>query len=85
MTALISAAYYGHTDVIKVLIEAGASIEAKDDVSKRITKRNTNRLREWRKEKKKRIRVREKMKTLEKRKKEKQKFIGNMCIEEIQK
>ena len=42
---------------------------------KSITKRNTNRLREWKKETKKRTRirvgVRDKMKTLEKRKKEK--------------
>ena len=27
----------GHTDVIKVLLEAGASIEAKNNVSKRIS------------------------------------------------
>ena len=46
----------------------------------RITKRNTNGLRT-----KKRIRVREKMKALEERKKEKQKFVRNMYIEEIQK
>ena len=31
------AAGYGHSDVIKVLLEAGASIEAKDKVSKRIS------------------------------------------------
>ena len=31
------AACYGKADVIKVLLEAGASIEAKDDVSKRIS------------------------------------------------
>ena len=30
------AAYYGHADVIKLLLGAGASTEAKDDVSKRI-------------------------------------------------
>ena len=36
MTALIWAAGNGRTDVIKVLLEAGASIEAKDTVSKRI-------------------------------------------------
>ena len=37
MTALMWAAYNGHSDVIKVLLEAGASIEAKDNVSKRIS------------------------------------------------
>ena len=37
MTALMLAAMYGHADVIKLLLEAGASIEAKDDVSKRIS------------------------------------------------
>ena len=37
MTALIWAAYNGHSDVIKVLLVAGAAIEAKDDVSKRIS------------------------------------------------
>ena len=37
MTALIYAAYNGHTDAVKVLLEAGASIEAKDNVSKRIS------------------------------------------------
>ena len=37
MTALIRAAYNGHADVIKVLIDAGAAIEAKDNVSKRIS------------------------------------------------
>ena len=37
MTALIWAAQDGHTDIIKLLLEAGASIEAKDDVSKRIS------------------------------------------------
>ena len=31
------AAYNGHSDVIKLLLEAGASIEAKDNVSKRIS------------------------------------------------
>ena len=31
------AAYNGHSDVIKVLIDAGAAIEAKDIVSKRIS------------------------------------------------
>ena len=31
------AASYGNADVIKVLLEAGASTEAKDDVSKRIS------------------------------------------------
>ena len=31
------AASDGHTDVIKVLIDAGADIEAKDNVSKRIS------------------------------------------------
>ena len=31
------AAQNGHTDVIKLLIDAGASIEAKDNVSKRIS------------------------------------------------
>ena len=31
------AAHHGHSDVIKVLLEAGAAIEAKDDVSKRIS------------------------------------------------
>ena len=31
------AAENGHSDIIKVLLEAGASIEAKDDVSKRIS------------------------------------------------
>ena len=29
------AAYNGHSDTIKLLLEAGASIEAKDNVSKR--------------------------------------------------
>ena len=31
------AAGYGDTDTVKVLLEASASIEAKDDVSKRIS------------------------------------------------
>ena len=31
------AAQNGHSDVIKVLIDAGAAIEAKDTVSKRIS------------------------------------------------
>ena len=31
------AAYNGHADIIKVLLEAGASTEAKDNVSKRIS------------------------------------------------
>ena len=37
MTALIWAALKGHSDNVKVLLEAGAAIEAKDDVSKRIS------------------------------------------------
>ena len=37
MTALMWAAGYGKTDVIKLLLEAGASIEAKNKVSKRIS------------------------------------------------
>ena len=37
MTALMRAAQKGHSDVIKVLIDAGAAIEAKNDVSKRIS------------------------------------------------
>ena len=36
MTALMLAASKGHTDVIEVLIDAGAAIEAKANVSKRI-------------------------------------------------
>ena len=35
-TALINAALNGHSEVVKLLLEAGALIEAKDDVSKRI-------------------------------------------------
>ena len=31
------AAHYGHSDTVRVLLEAGASIEAKDDVSKGIS------------------------------------------------
>ena len=34
MTALMNAASKGHAEVTKVLIEAGASMEAKDRVSK---------------------------------------------------
>ena len=37
MTALMWAAWYGHSDTVKVLIDAGAAIEAKDNVSKRIS------------------------------------------------
>ena len=37
MTALIWAALNGHSDNVKVLLEAGASIEAKNTVSKRIS------------------------------------------------
>ena len=36
-TALINAAFNGHSKVVKLLLEAGALIEAKDDVSKRIS------------------------------------------------
>ena len=36
MTALLLAAERGHTDVTKFLIDAGAAIEAKTTVSKRI-------------------------------------------------
>ena len=36
MTPLIWAAIYGHANIIKVLLEAGADIEAKNNVSKRI-------------------------------------------------
>ena len=37
MTALMLAAANGHSDIIKVLLDAGAAIEAKDNVSKRIS------------------------------------------------
>ena len=37
MTALMRAAQNGHSGVVRVLIEGGADIEAKDDVSKRIS------------------------------------------------
>ena len=37
MTALMCAAHYGHSEVIKVLIDAGASMEAKCNVSKTIS------------------------------------------------
>ena len=37
MTALMCAAYGGHFEVTKVLIDAGASIEAKCNVSKTIS------------------------------------------------
>ena len=37
MTPLMRAAYNGHFEVTKVLIDAGASIEAKDNVSKMIS------------------------------------------------
>ena len=37
MTLLMCAANGGHTEVTKVLIEAGASIEAKNNVSKIIS------------------------------------------------
>ena len=37
MTALMYAARYGHADVFRFLLEAGASTEAKDNVSKRIS------------------------------------------------
>ena len=36
-TALMHAAYTGRSEVIKLLQEAGALIEAKDDVSKKIS------------------------------------------------
>ena len=37
MTALMLAARNGHSDTVKVLLDAGAAIEAKDIVSKRIS------------------------------------------------
>ena len=37
MTSLTLAALNGNADVIKLLIDAGAAIEAKTDVSKRIS------------------------------------------------
>ena len=37
MTALMKAAEKGHSDIIKVLLDAGAAIEAKANVSKRIS------------------------------------------------
>ena len=37
MTPLIWAAIYGHADIIKLLIDAGAAIEAKNSVSERIS------------------------------------------------
>ena len=37
MTALLWAALHGHADTIKLLLRAGASIEAKTTVSKRIS------------------------------------------------
>ena len=33
----MKAAFNGHSDIIRLLLEAGASIEAKDKVSKRIS------------------------------------------------
>ena len=36
-TALINAAYNGHSEVVRLLLEAGALTEAKDNVSKRIS------------------------------------------------
>ena len=36
MTALMSAANNGHAETIRALLKAGAAIEAKDNVSKRI-------------------------------------------------
>ena len=37
MTALMNAASKGHIEVTKVLLDAGASLEAKNDVSKTIS------------------------------------------------
>ena len=37
MTALMWAAWNGHSDTVKALLEAGADIEAKGRVSKRIS------------------------------------------------
>ena len=37
MTPLMLAAEKGHADIIRILLEAGASIEAKSTVSKRIS------------------------------------------------
>ena len=37
MTALMWTARYGTADTVKVLLEAGASTEAEDNVSKRIS------------------------------------------------
>ena len=37
MTALMWAASNGHADTVKVLLDAGAAIEAKSTVSKRIS------------------------------------------------
>ena len=37
MTSLMRAARTGHSDTVKLLLEAGASIEAKTTVSKRIS------------------------------------------------
>ena len=37
MTALIWAANNGHSDTVRALLEAGASVEAKTNVSKRIS------------------------------------------------
>ena len=37
MTALLWAAHNGHSDIVKVLLDAGADIEAKNTVSKRIS------------------------------------------------
>ena len=36
-TALMHAAFNGHTEVVKLLLHAGALIEAKDTVSKRVS------------------------------------------------